>query len=125
MKHQEMARQVWGDALPEWVALLAEAVDAANQRAVAEVIGYSPAVVSQVLKGVYAGNTDRVRDAVLGAYAGLTVACPVLGDVPRQECLRYQREGYVATNPLRVRLYRACRGGCPHRSDGKGGGSDE
>ena len=42
------------------------------------------------------------------------VACPVLGVLGRNECLREQAADFSAANPLRVQLYRACRNGCPH-----------
>lgn len=46
----------WGESCPDWVLALADAADRESQAAAARAIGYSPAVVSQVLKGVYAGG---------------------------------------------------------------------
>lgn len=43
-----------------------------------------------------------------------TVACPVAGELRMHHCLQNQRMPFAATNPQRVRLYRACRAGCPH-----------
>ncbi|WP_322521186.1 XRE family transcriptional regulator [Guyparkeria halophila] len=114
-----IATQAWGDEMPDWIRILAAEVDVRSQRAVADAIGYSPAVISQALKGRYQGNTDRVRSAVMGAFAGATVACPVLGDLPQQDCLRHQRAPFSPTNPMRVRLYRACHSYCPHRHQEK------
>lgn len=111
----DTAIEYYGQDLPDWIRVMAEQVDATNQKTVSDRINYSPAVVSQALKGQYAGNVDNVRKAVLGAFAGATVNCPVLGDLPQQECLRWQRTPFSSSNPMRVRLYRACHNTCPHR----------
>lgn len=114
MKALSTAQAAHGAQLPEWIRLLAEQCDAKSQRAVADRIGYSPSVISQVIKGIYRGNIERVQQAVEGAFAGATVACPILGEIPRNVCLTHQRQKFSPTNPLRVRLYRACHGTCPH-----------
>lgn len=111
----------WGEAPPEWVALLAEECDRTSQKKVAEQIRYSTAVVNQVLKNRYTGDLTAVEKAVRGAYLNATVACPVLGDLQLNRCLQHQRQRFSATNAMRVRLYRSCNGGCPHAR--KGGGA--
>lgn len=108
-------RETWGDALPDWVLLLAEQADASGQKAVALAIGYSTTVVNQVLKNQYSGDLASVEGATRGAFQNLHVECPVLGPLPRQTCLTHQRTPFAATNPDRVRLWKACNGGqCPH-----------
>lgn len=98
-----------------WRQTLADQCTAAgNQRAVARVIGYSAAVVSQVLRGTYKGDTGAVEAAVRGAFMGATVECPVLGPLAQNRCLEEQRRPLLTTSPQRVQLYRACRGGCRH-----------
>lgn len=104
----------WGGKAPDWVHVLAEQRAASTQRAVAEQIGYSPAVVSCVLKGTYRGDLRAVEQAVRGAFLHATVDCPVIGELRAHRCLEIQRQPFAATNPQRVRLYRACRNGCPH-----------
>jgi hypothetical protein len=104
----------WGKKPPEWVQILAEECDRTSQKKVAEQIRYSTAVVNQVLKNRYTGNLTDVEKAVRGAYLNATVACPVLGDLPLNNCLQHQRQRFSAANNQRVRLYRACHGGCPH-----------
>ncbi|MFP4131293.1 MAG: helix-turn-helix domain-containing protein [Thiohalospira sp.] len=100
---------------PDWVAALrAECERVGSQARVGRSLGYSPSVINQILKGTYRGNVDRVREAVEGAYLGATVDCPILGDLPRDACLRHQQRPFAATNPARVQLYYACRSGCPH-----------
>lgn len=97
-----------------WVTALREACAASSQLQVAARIGYSAAVVNAVLAGNYSGNLERVQRAVEGALMAMTVDCPVIGELPRQRCIEHQRTPFTATNPARVALYRACRGGCPH-----------
>ncbi len=97
---------------PAWIIALREQVACKGQRAVAKEIGYSPAVVSQVLNNKYTGDLAQVERRVRGAYLGETVHCPVLEEIPANTCLDYQRQKFAAINPLRVRMYRACRAGC-------------
>lgn len=104
---------------PDWLAVLRQQCQATSQTAVAQRLrqadGYpSAAVINQALKGKYAGNIDRLRALVEGVYLGKTVVCPVVGEIARSDCEAHQRAPFAATNPLRVRLYRACRSGCPH-----------
>lgn len=107
-------RASWGDDAPEWVLLLAEQCDRSTQKKVAEQIGYCGAVVNQVLKRRYGGDLAAVEKSVRGAFLNATVSCPVLGDLPLNRCLQHQRQRFSAVNAMRVRLYRACHGGCPH-----------
>lgn len=105
---------------PTWLQVLREtAAPKGGQARAAERIGYSPAVVSQVLKGTYKGDLKAVQQKVEGALMGLTVDCPVIGELPRNRCLEYQRQGFAATNHMRVQLSRACPE-CPNR---RGGGA--
>lgn len=110
----DRASAAWGDSLPNWVLALAEACDATSQARAAEALGYSPAVVSTVLKGTYQGDLSRVEAAVRGAFMAERVTCPVLGEIPTQRCLSTQRQPFTPSNHERVRLYRSCRSGCPH-----------
>ncbi len=97
-----------------WLEVLRTACKAKGQRVVATMIGYSDAVVSAVLAGKYKGNLKAVQSAVEGALQGVTVECPVVGDLPRQRCVELQRAPRSTANPTAVQLHRACRGGCPH-----------
>lgn len=102
------------DKEQDWLTVLAEACRDSSQAAVAARIGYSATVVNQVLKGKYTGDLRAVEQAVRGALLSYTIECPVLGALPAHLCLEHQRRPFAATNPLRVRLYRACRT-CTHR----------
>lgn len=101
----------------DWLVVLQEACTGSSQAAVAKRIGYSAAVVNQVLKGTYKGDLARVQQAVEGALMGLTVECPIVGELARNRCLEYQRRGFAATNPFRVSLAKACPT-CPNRRGG-------
>ncbi len=111
----------WGKKPPEWVVILARECDRSSQKKVAEAIRYSSAVVNQVLKNRYTGDLTAVEKAVSGAYLNATVACPVLGELALNLCLQHQRAKFHDTNNKRVRLYRACHGGCPHAHENGGG----
>lgn len=97
-----------------WITVLREAVASSNLSAVAKLIGYAPGSISGVLKGKYGASTKRLQEAVEGGLMGAAVQCPVAGEIPRQRCIEHQRAPFAATNPMRVRLYRACRSGCSH-----------
>jgi hypothetical protein len=109
------ARAAWGEAMPEWVRELAEYTDRrGSQRAAAQAIGYSVAVVCNVLKNAYRGDMDKVETAVRGGIMRETVICPVLGEITKLVCLHNQAQPFATTNSQRIRIYRACRAGCEH-----------
>jgi len=103
----------------DWLVVLREACErkGSSQAAVAKKLKYSPAVINQVLKGTYKGDVNSVQRAVEGALMGLTVECPVIGELARNQCLEFQRREFAATNHLRVQLSRACPT-CPNRRGG-------
>jgi DNA-binding transcriptional regulator YdaS (Cro superfamily) len=98
----------------EWRKRLESECARASQAKVAKRIGYSPAVINQVLRGSYKGDLQAVQKAVEGALMGATVRCPVLGDLPSNRCLEIQAQPFAATSPTRVMLHHACRNGCPN-----------
>lgn len=97
---------------PRWLVELRNQCNRRPQRKVAKELGYSSSVVSQVLKGKYAGNLNNVAEMVCSVYLGQTVICPVMGELEVHRCKQYQKETFSATNRQRVRRYRACRTGC-------------
>lgn len=109
-----IARAAWGAALPDWVLALAEEATATSGTLAAERIGYSPAVVTHVIRNHYTGDMERVAGKVRGALMGATVICPVLGEIRRDRCLDEQRKPFAGTSSIRSRLYHACRAGCPN-----------
>jgi hypothetical protein len=120
--YADKARAAWDANLPDWVLVLAEEADRTTGAAAAARIGYSAAVVSSVIVRSYRGDLGRVEAKVRGALMGDTVDCDVLGEITRDRCLDEQKKGFASTSSVRARLYRACRGDCPHtrikRSEG-------
>jgi len=92
-----------------WIEALRRACAVSSQAQVATQIGMSPAVVNQVLKGTYNGNLNNVQSRVEGALMGITVDCPLIGEIPLNRCIENQTRPFAATNPMRVRLHRACK----------------
>ncbi|MBN9078232.1 MAG: transcriptional regulator [Rhizobiales bacterium 65-79] len=110
----EKAAAAHGGAAPDWIVALAELVDREGLRGAEKRIGYSPAALSNVIRARYTGDVGRVEEKVRGALMGVVVDCPVLGEIGRNQCLDWQRKPFAATSSIRVSVYHACRGGCPH-----------
>lgn len=91
-----------------WRDVLKDEVGRKNQIVVADELGYSTSVISQVLKDKYTGDTDKVRAKVEGMYMGSTVTCPVVGTMPRNRCIEQQGKPFAATNPTRVQMFYTC-----------------
>jgi hypothetical protein len=102
------ARTAWGD-VPAEVMALAEQANRTSGAATAKVIGYSGAVVTQVVGRKYPGDLASVFARIRGALMGETVACPILGEIARDHCLSEQVRPFNATNSTRARLWRACQ----------------
>ncbi|WP_299494922.1 helix-turn-helix transcriptional regulator [uncultured Shewanella sp.] len=98
-----------------WKTILAEQAKTHGQVTVADELGVSKTVVSQLINGKYPGDLTRMQALVEGAYMAKTVQCPIIGDIPLHQCDKYQRNT-LTSHPTRLKLYRACRGGCPHSS---------
>lgn len=96
----------------EWLDVLRRECAASTQTTVAKRLGVSAAMVNQALGGKYKGDISRLQRLVEGAF--MNVFCPVLGEIPLDTCAHHQKQPFVPVNPQRVRLFRACRSGCPH-----------
>jgi len=104
----------WRGAPPVWVLALARAADSGvSRRRIGEIIGYSPAAISQVINAKYQGSYEQIGAAVRAALCTEAVECPILGEISGEQCLAKQRRPLAATSGHRVRLWRACRG-CEH-----------
>jgi hypothetical protein len=112
-----IARDAWGTTMPEWVERLAETCVATSQSKVAGRLGYTPAVVSQVLRNKYPGNIENVRVQVEGQLMGATLVCPALGNLPLHECQQWRAKSrnFSGANHQRVMMYRACKR-CPNNT---------
>ena len=113
-RNLDMARAAWGDAMPSWLETLATECDRTSQADVSRRLRYSGGVIGPVLRRSYTGSYDAVEQAMKGVFQAAKVRCPVLGDMAMQDCLEHQRRPFAGTNNIRVRLYKACRGGCTH-----------
>ena len=96
-----------------WVAVLVAAYEAEGPTSVARRLGVSPSMVTAVARGYYDSSLDTIREAVAEVLMATEVACPVLGPLPLAACRHHRERPFAATNPLRVRLYAACRT-CPN-----------
>jgi hypothetical protein len=100
----------------EWFLALEAKVYASSQAQVARDLGVSTTMINMVLHNKYKGSLETIRNRVEGRYLKQTASCPVSGEISIDTCRDNQNRPFSSTNPLRVRLYRACRGGCPHSS---------
>lgn len=112
--HRERALAAWGEPLEDWLQVLVEECGKTSQNAVARKLQVSSTVVSRVIGKSYEGDTGKLIERVRGTYMAVTVDCPVLGEIRRDRCISEQAKKLTFENPTRPRLYRACRGGCPH-----------
>ena len=97
-----------------WLDELRAACAKLGQKEIARRIGYSSAVVSQVLHEKYPGDLGRVQACVEGVLMKRVVDCPTLGEITLNVCHGHQARKFSTTNPMRVQMYRACRCQCPH-----------
>ncbi|WP_325892999.1 hypothetical protein [Grimontia sp. NTOU-MAR1] len=97
-----------------WFNELRNQVDATSLGSVANAMGVSKAMISQVLNGKYKGNMQRVQGLVESVFMGYTVVCPVLGEIPKHKCAAHQNAKHVGSTPNAIRLWKACRSGCPN-----------
>ncbi len=111
-----MVRRKWGANPPAWILALAEECDRTGQTKAAQRLGKSSAVVNQALQNKYTGRMDLLEERVRGEFLRETVACPVLGSMSKRDCIDHQARKYSPTNPMRVKLRRACRT-CPNRRE--------
>jgi hypothetical protein len=110
----EKATEAWNGEVPDWVVELATIADRSGLKGASKAINYSTSAISTVISNRYAGDMARVEEKVRGALMGMTVVCPVLGEIGRDACLDHQKRPFAPTNSARTRLYHACRGGCPN-----------
>lgn len=98
----------------QWFQVLELKVRESSQAQIARELGVSSTMLNQVLRNRYKGNIDTIKNRVEGRYLRHQVHCPVAGQINVDSCRDNQVRPFSSTNPQRVRLYRACRGGCPH-----------
>ncbi|WP_310614052.1 hypothetical protein [Limnohabitans sp.] len=89
---------------------------AGSQSKVAAELGVSTAVVNQLLKDRYTGDTATLTSRIRGQYMAEVVQCPVMGTLGRRHCLDNQSRPLAFTNPTRSALHAACKT-CANRKD--------
>ncbi|MGD9638349.1 MAG: hypothetical protein AB7U85_04755 [Alphaproteobacteria bacterium] len=104
----------WGENIPQWVKTLAAECDNTSQARTAKKIGYSAAAINCVLQNKYTGTVGNVEEAVKAYLMSEEVSCPVLGNIKQSLCLENQKQPLITSNPTKIRLFKACRAGCPH-----------
>lgn len=114
----DIARQSWGDDLPDWVEALAKECERTSQNKAAQVLGYSGGAVSMVLRNRYSANLQSIEMAVRGALMSEEIDCPFLGQIGKDACRqwRIRRKRGVRANRLQIQMARACSE-CPHFPD--------
>ena len=110
----ETARAEWGEALPEWVEAMALECARTSQNHVANRLGRSAAMISNILRNRYPSPLAGIEDQFRGVFQNATIRCPALGELPTHECRAWREKSrdFALGNPLRVRMFRAC-GDCP------------
>lgn len=94
----------------EKLDLLKRAVEEeGSQTRVARKISYSTSAVNLALKGKYGAGLDRLLARVVEVYGSETLICPVLGKISLGRCAEERQRPFSASNPMRVRLFRACK----------------
>ena len=95
---------------PDAMKLLNEKVNTIGQVKVARLLGYSSgSIVSQVQSGTYNnGNTEVFMNKVIEVFGGLSVDCPVLGEIPLRQCAQERKKPFSLANSQRVELSKKC-----------------
>src|SRR3990167_129040 len=92
----------------EWIDALAAECSRTSQAATARRLGVSGAMVSQALKGCYAGRLGRLEGRGGGGRLQGAAICPVLGRISTKQCEDEQQQPFSTSSRLRVAVYRAC-----------------
>jgi len=117
----EKARDGYGAGLPDWVLELALLADRLGLNDAGKRIGYSAPTVSQVINNRYQkGDVARVEGMVRGALMASIVICPIYGEMARNICLEWQARPFSTASSNCVRMYQACRSGCPNSKRNQG-----
>ena len=114
MSALDIAKESWGDELPDWVEALAIECARGSQARVAKALDRSPALISQVLRNKYPADLGPIEERFRGAFQDGKVDCPALGPLPTNLCQDWivKARQFSPGNPQRTRMYRACNK-CP------------
>lgn len=112
--HLAKAMECWGTP-PDWIVALAEACQRSSQAAVGRDLDVSGSMISQLLSRSYTASTGRIEDRVRGLLMRAVVDCPVMGELPTNQCQDWRRKASAVSlaSPRAVVMCRACLK-CPH-----------
>ena len=96
----------------QWLDLLRQKVTEQGRRKVEAELGISKTTLSQVLNNKYGASLSGIAAKVTETYSTERVECPVLGSITLQRCATEQVKPFAATNPQRIKLWKACQH-CP------------
>lgn len=120
MDRRDIVRECWGEAAPDWIIALVTACSerGASQNSVAQRLGYTGAVISQVLRNRYPGNLRRLEDRVRSVFLAGEITCPALGVIGSEDCLSWRDKStdLTSVSPMTVRMFRACAT-CPRNQN--------
>lgn len=75
---------------------------------VADELGCSPSLISQLLSGTYPNPARKYRK-IVEKYGYETVLCPVIGDsISLERCGKERERTYSTVNPTRVAFSQTC-----------------
>jgi len=95
--------------MPDAMKLLIDKCTELGQAEVARRLGLSDAAISQILSGKYKAAPDAILNRVIEVFGGLSVDCPVLGEIPLNQCASERKKPFAATSHQRVALWKACQ----------------
>ncbi len=94
---------------PDAMQMLRDKVKEHGQAEVARRLGISAAAVSQILSGKYQAAPDAILGRVIEVFGGISIDCPVLGEIPLSQCADERKKAFAATSHQRVALWKACQ----------------
>jgi len=114
MSALENANLAYPDGVPDWIEALARECDRTSQNKAAARLGYTAGAISAVLRNKYGAGTALIETTVRGTLMSETLACPVLGEIGTQTCLKWRRRSraFRNGNSMDVTMYLACNR-CP------------
>ena len=89
--------------------LLADKIAETSQAHVARMLDISSSALSQLMSGTYKAAPDAILERVREIYGGISVECPVLGEIPLSKCAAERKKPFAATSHQRVALWKACQ----------------
>lgn len=116
LSNSSRAIAAWGDPLPEYIRLLAEACDRQTQTAVAAKLGKSGGYVSRVLRKAYAGSYEEAETLIRAKFGDDQVPCPLFGPIPLASCIQLRRRKQPPQNHMHHACARSCPE-CPNNTD--------